>query len=90
HGDTIDHSVNIFSVINIYIYMMRRIIHQRNSFNNCNRMIGGMEDEERARRQREWAEWRESQLREWEREQLLQRKRQYRRERDDIKRGTGK
>ncbi|MFM7981825.1 MAG: hypothetical protein ACKPKO_21155, partial [Candidatus Fonsibacter sp.] len=69
-----------------YIYWIL-IIHQRNSFNNFHKMIGGMEDAERARRQREWAEWRERQLREWEEEQLLQRKRQYRRERDDIKRG---
>ena len=67
---------------------MRRIIHQRNSFNNYHRMIGGMEDEERARRQRELAEWWEGEQRRREREWLLtQRKRQYRRERDDIKRG---
>ncbi|MFM7981958.1 MAG: hypothetical protein ACKPKO_21830, partial [Candidatus Fonsibacter sp.] len=47
-----------------------------------------MKDKERAIRQREWAEWRERQQREWEREwMLMQRKRQYRRERDDIKRG---
>ncbi|MFM7982948.1 MAG: hypothetical protein ACKPKO_26850 [Candidatus Fonsibacter sp.] len=47
-----------------------------------------MEDEERAIIQRELAEWRERQQREWEREwMLMQRKRQYRRERDDIKRG---
>ena len=67
---------------------MHRILYQRNSFNNYHRMIGGMEDEEWARRQREWAEWRERQQREWEREwMLMQRKRQYIRERDDINRG---
>ena len=48
-------------------------------------MIGGMEDEEWARRQREWDEW-------WERERerqwlLLQRKQAHRRERDDKRRG---
>ena len=41
---------------NAFIYM-RRIIHQRNSFNNYHIMIGGMEDEERERRQREWDAW---------------------------------
>jgi hypothetical protein len=29
-------------------------------------MIGGMEDEERERRQREWSEYREQRRREWE------------------------
>ena len=50
-------------------------------------MIGGMEDEEEwARRRREWDEW-------WERERerewlLLRRKRDYRHERNAIRRGT--
>ena len=66
---------------------MRRIIHQRNSFNNFHKMIGGMEhEEEEARRRREWDEW-------WEREnerrwQQLQRRREHRRERDAKRRGT--
>ncbi|MFM7983778.1 MAG: hypothetical protein ACKPKO_31085, partial [Candidatus Fonsibacter sp.] len=51
-------------------------------------MTGGMEDEERAKRQRELADWRERQQREWARKwMLMQRTRQYIRERDDIKRG---
>ena len=67
------------------VYNMKRIIHQRNSFNNFHRMIGGMADKEWTRRQREWDEWWE---REREREWLaLQRKRDHRRERNDIRRG---
>ena len=63
---------------------MRRIIHQRNSFNNYHRMIGGMEDEERERRQREWDAWRAEERKEWDRQQ---RKATNRRERDDGNRG---
>ena len=60
---------------------MRRIIHQRNSFNNFHKMIGGMEDEEWARRQRERDEW-------WEREREREwRKREHSRETDDKRRG---
>ena len=36
----------------------RRIIHQRNNFNNYHRMIGGMEDEYWEQRRREWEAWR--------------------------------
>ncbi|MFM7981543.1 MAG: hypothetical protein ACKPKO_19715, partial [Candidatus Fonsibacter sp.] len=51
-------------------------------------MTGGMEDEERARRQREWNEWWEREQREREREWFLtQRKTQYRRERDERTKG---
>ena len=65
---------------------MRRIIHQRNSFNNFHNMIGGMEDEE-------WARWRRERDEEWEREQERERarerrKREHRQERDAMKRGT--
>jgi hypothetical protein len=47
-------------------------------------MIGGMEDEERERRQREWDAWRAEERKEWDRQQ---RKATNRRERDDVKRG---
>ena len=63
---------------------MRRIIHQRNSFNNYHIMIGGMEDEERERRRREWDAWVA------EENDILERQRRkvsYRHERDDVNRG---
>ena len=63
---------------------MRRIIHQRNSFNNYHIMIGGMEDEERERRQREWDAWRAEEREIWDRQQ---RKATHMRERDDVNRG---
>ena len=47
-----------------YVYM-RRIIHQRNNFNNYHRMIGGMEDEELERQRREGSEYREQRRRQW-------------------------
>jgi hypothetical protein len=55
------------------IIYMRRIIHQRNSFNHFHIMIGGMEDEawdawyaeEEARRQREWDAWKAKQDAAW-------------------------
>ena len=42
----------------VMVIYMRRITHQRNSFNIFQRIIGGMEDDEWARRQREWDAWR--------------------------------
>ena len=66
------------------VMYMRRIIHQRNSFNNYHRMIGGMEDEERERQQREWDAWRAEEREQWDRQQ---RKATNRRERDDVNRG---
>ena len=68
----------------VMIMYMRRIKHQRNSFNNYHRMIGGMEVEERERRQREWYAWKAEENDRWERQR---RKVAYRRELDDIKRG---
>ena len=47
----------------VMIMYMRRIVHQRNSFNNYHRMVGGMEDEEREIQQREWDAWRAEQMR---------------------------
>ena len=47
-------------------------------------MVGGMEDSEFARRQREWDAWRAEEKEKWDRQQ---RKAANRRERDDIKRG---
>jgi hypothetical protein len=47
-------------------------------------MIGGMEDEERERRQREWDEWRAEQNKIWWNQQI---RAANRRERDNIKRG---
>ena len=39
-----------------YIYM-KRIIHQRNSFNHFHRMIGGLENNYWEQRRREWEAW---------------------------------
>ena len=47
-------------------------------------MIGGIEYDEWARRQREWGAWRAEEKAKWERQQ---RKEANRRERDDIKKG---
>ena len=52
-----------------YLYM-RRIIHQRNSFNNYHRMIGRMEDKERERQQRAWDAWRAEQNEAWRRQEI--------------------
>ncbi|MFM7987313.1 MAG: hypothetical protein ACKPKO_49165, partial [Candidatus Fonsibacter sp.] len=67
------------------VYNMKRNIHQRDSFNNFHRMVGGMEDEERAIQQSEMIEQQERELEQtW---LALRRKRDYRRERDDRTRG---
>ena len=63
---------------------MRRIIHQRNSFNNYHRMIGGMEDEYWEQRRREWEAWRAEEREKWDRQQ---RKATNKRERDDVNMG---
>ena len=68
----------------VIVMYMRRIIHQRNSFNNYHRMIGGMEDENWEQRRREWEAWRAEENDKWERQR---RKVSYRRARNDIKRG---
>ncbi len=47
-------------------------------------MTGGMEDEERERRRREWDAWIAEKNDRWERQR---RKVEYRRERDDVNRG---
>ena len=49
-------------------------------------MIGGMEDEERERQQREWDEWRAEQNEAWRRQEI---RATNRREREDITRGYG-
>ena len=69
------------------VMYMRRIIHQRNSFNNYHIMIGGMEDEERERQQREWDAWRAEEREIWRMQEI---RATNRRERDDVKRGIGK
>ncbi len=63
---------------------MKRSIHQRNSFNNYNRMVGGMEDEYWEQRRREWEAWRAE-----ERENMgkTAKTSKNRRERDDVNRG---
>ena len=62
--------VTDWMVTNIFVIIMymRRIIHQRNSFNNYHRMIGGMEDEYWAQRQREWDVWKAEENDIWERQ----------------------
>ena len=68
----------------VMIMYMRRIIHQRNNFNNFHIIVGGMEDEYWEQRRREWEAWRAQERDKWDRQQ---RKATNRRERDDANRG---